>query len=84
MWSVWNVYVLALAGWDVWVRGLDLGFTNPVGTAECGTCVCVWCWGCVCGVGECVWCWGVRGWPGSWYGSVGCCLSVCVVSLDAL
>ena len=25
-----------------WVRGLSLGFTNPVGTGECGTCVCVW------------------------------------------
>ena len=24
-----------------WMRGLDLSFTNPVGTGECWTCVCV-------------------------------------------
>ena len=24
-----------------WMRGLGLGFTNPVGTGECWTCVCV-------------------------------------------
>ena len=24
-----------------WMRGLGWGFTNPVGTGECWTCVCV-------------------------------------------
>ena len=24
-----------------WIRGLGLGFTNPVGRGECWTCVCV-------------------------------------------
>ena len=24
-----------------WMRGLGLGFTDPVGRGECGTCVCV-------------------------------------------
>ena len=24
-----------------WIRGLGFGFTNPVGTGECETCVCV-------------------------------------------
>ena len=25
-----------------WMRGLGLGFTNPVGTGQWWTCVCVW------------------------------------------
>ena len=25
-----------------WMRGLGLGFTNPVGTGEWWTCVCAW------------------------------------------
>ena len=24
------------------IRGLGLGFTNPVGTGECWMCVCIW------------------------------------------
>ena len=31
-------------GWrgGEWMRGLCSGFSNPVGTGECWTCVCVW------------------------------------------
>ena len=62
---------LARAGLKVWLRGLSLGFTNPVGTGG------VWdmclCFGCG-GVGVC---WGiVGGWPGS--GMVDDVMSVCV------
>ena len=28
--------------WGEWIRGVGFGFTNPVGTGECWTCVCVW------------------------------------------
>ena len=53
-------------GWrgDEWMRGLGLGFTNPVGTWECWTCVCVLVavvWGGVGGEWEGVW---TRVWRG--------------------
>ena len=46
--SVRNMYVFS-SGWGrrcvgKWVRGLGLGFTNPVGTAEvCDVCLCLGC-----------------------------------------
>ena len=38
-------YVWLGAEWDMWgewVRGLGLGFTNPVAKGECEACVCDW------------------------------------------
>ena len=55
------------------MRGLGLGFTNPVGIGGLWD-VCLW----LC-------CGGVGGvWLGAWYGRVGDVMSDCVVSLDSL
>ena len=37
-------YVRCVSGWRgaECMIGLGLGFTNPVGTGGCWTCVCVW------------------------------------------
>ena len=42
----WSMYVFGTGrrkrrGGE-WMRGLGLGFTNPVGSGKCWTCVCVW------------------------------------------
>ena len=46
MWDVgrvWESMCLARDGLGgEWIRGLGLGFTNPVGQRECWMCVCVW------------------------------------------
>ena len=62
-----------------WMRGLGLGFTNPVGTGGVlDVCLCFGC-GSVGGIG------------GEWVGGLGqglevwgCIMSVCVVSLESL
>ena len=70
---------LARSGVGVeWVRGLCLGFTNPVGAwGVLDMCLCLGC-GAVGCVRE------GSGWLLPWFGRVGGVMSVCVVSLDSL
>ena len=54
-----------------WMRGLGLGFNNPVRTGGVGTCVwVVVVWVVLGGVGD---------WPGSWSERVGVVLCLCVL-----
>ena len=65
-----------------WMRGMGLGFTNPVGT--CGVLDVSLCFGAVVLVGWVVIGWGVVRRLGPGFGGWGCVMFVCVVSLDYL
>ena len=40
--GVGGVCEMCMARGGEWIRGLDLGFTNPVERREYWTCICVW------------------------------------------